>query len=209
MPERLTRQYYPGNTFLVKRSTVTRTSASFPTDLWRDIENDRKRRGVPRSRWIQEAVREYLARHGEAERDSRYFVGYRAMPDKGDEDFKAIERAGIEDLKKRADEVARPTERGEVWSARIDTLRPVVIASRNDLDGVRAQTTVAVVTTRVRGIPTEVTLDQRDGFESACAINCDMLVTIDKTRLERRRGALSVTRLAELDDALRFALQLR
>ena len=103
----------------------------------------------------------------------------------------------------------RPTERGEVWLAQIDKLRPVVIASRNDMKGVRARTTVAVVTTTMRGIPSEVTLDQRDGFASACAINCDELVTINKSRLERRRGALSTTRLAELDEALRFALQLR
>ena len=85
----------------------------------------------------------------------------------------------------------------------------MVIASRNDVNGVRSRTTVAVVTTTVRGIPTEVTLDQRDGFESACAVNCDELVTIEKSRLERRRGALSTARLAEFDDALRFALQLR
>jgi mRNA interferase MazF len=105
--------------------------------------------------------------------------------------------------------VARPTERGEIWSARMDKLRPVVIASRNDVNGVRSRTTVAVVSTTVRGIPTEVLLDQRDGFQSACAINCDELVTIDKSRLERRRGALSTERVSELDDALRFALQLR
>jgi len=103
----------------------------------------------------------------------------------------------------------RPTERGEVWLARIDKLRPVVIASRNDVNGVRGRTTVAVVTSTVRGIPTEVTLDHRDGFEDPCAINCDQLVTLDKVRLEQRRGALSTMRLGEFDDALRFALQLR
>ncbi|HEV2250422.1 MAG TPA: type II toxin-antitoxin system PemK/MazF family toxin [Candidatus Limnocylindria bacterium] len=105
--------------------------------------------------------------------------------------------------------MARPTEHGEVWSAHIDKLRPVVIASRNDLNGARAQTTVAAITTTVRDIPTEVNLDRRDGFESACAINCDDLITIEKSRLKRRRGALSAARLAEFDDALRFALQLR
>ncbi len=105
--------------------------------------------------------------------------------------------------------MARPTEHGEVWLAHMDKLRPVVIASRNDLNGVRAQTTVAVVTTTVRGIPTEVTLDQRDGFDAACAINCDDLVTIEKSRLARRRGALSTVRLSEFDASLRFALQLR
>ena len=105
--------------------------------------------------------------------------------------------------------MARPTERGAVWSARMDKLRPVVIASRNDVNGVRSRTTVALVTTTVRGIPSEVMLDQRDGFQGACAINCDELVTIEKSRLERRRGALSTERLSEFDDALRFALQIR
>ena len=103
----------------------------------------------------------------------------------------------------------RPTERGEVWLAQIDKLRPVIIASRSDLHGARGRTTVAVVTSTTRGIPSEVLLDHRDGFAHACAINCDELVTIHKSRLEERRGALSAVRLSEFDDALRFALQLR
>ena len=87
----------------MKRPSTTRTSTSFPTELWRGIESDRKRRGVPRSRWLQEAAREYLTRHGEAERDARYFAGYTAIPDGDDSDFKAAERAGIEDLRDIAD----------------------------------------------------------------------------------------------------------
>lgn len=54
---------------------------------------------MPRSRWLQDAAREYLLRHNNAEREERYFAGYRAIPDTDDEDFKAIERAGIEDLR--------------------------------------------------------------------------------------------------------------
>jgi metal-responsive CopG/Arc/MetJ family transcriptional regulator len=83
----------------MKRQTATRTSTSFPSDLWRGIEDDRKRRGVPRSRWLQEAAREYLARHNETEREARYFAGYEAIPDGPDVDFAAIERAAIDDLK--------------------------------------------------------------------------------------------------------------
>lgn len=192
----------------MKRTTTTRTSTSFPTDLWRGIESDRKRRGVPRSRWLQEAAREYLARHSEADREARYFAGYEAIPD-NDEDFKAVERAGVEDLRDTRDSVAKPTERGEVWLANMDKPRAVVIASRDDVKGVRARTTVAIVTSTLRGIPSEVPLDRRDGFLEACAINCDELVTISKSRLDRRRGALSKARLEELDEALRFALQLR
>ena len=87
----------------MKRQTATRTSTTFPSDLWRGIEDDRKRRGVPRSRWLQEAAREYLARHSEAEREARYFAGYTAFPDGDDEDFKAFEVAAIEDLGDTAD----------------------------------------------------------------------------------------------------------
>jgi len=54
-----------------------------------------------------------------------------------------------------------------------------------------------------------VVLDPGDGFDQLCAVNCDTLLTIDKVLLERRFGALSGSRLAEFDAALRFALQLR
>ena len=75
------------------KQTAARTSATFPRGLWRDIERDRKRRGVPRSRWLQEAAREYLARQDEAEREARYFAGYAAIPDT-DDDFKGVAALG-------------------------------------------------------------------------------------------------------------------
>ena len=81
------------------KQAAARTSATFPRGLWRDIEKDRKRRGLPRSRWLQEAAREYLARQNEADREARYFAGYAAIPDGNDEDFRAIQRAAIKDLK--------------------------------------------------------------------------------------------------------------
>ena len=105
--------------------------------------------------------------------------------------------------------MAKPTEHGEIWWARTDKRRRVVVASRSDVRGLRAQTTIATITRTVRSIPSEVPLDHSDGFDEACAINCDTLQTIDKSMLERRFGALSTARLAEFDEALRFALQLR
>ncbi len=105
--------------------------------------------------------------------------------------------------------MARPTERGEIWWAAMDRLRPVVIASRDDTAGVRSRTTVASVTTTIRRIRSEVILDTRDGLERSSAVNCDELTTIDKSRLDRRIGRLSPSRIDELDAALRFALGLR
>ena len=101
----------------------------------------------------------------------------------------------------------KPTEHGEIWWARTDKRRRVVIASRDDVRGLRAQATIATITTTVRGIPSEVPLDHRDGFDVASAINCDVLVTVEKLFLERRIGALSRSRLSDFDQALRFSFQ--
>ncbi len=105
--------------------------------------------------------------------------------------------------------MAKSTEHGEIWEAELRKRRPVVVVSRDDVAGRRASTTVAVVTSSIRGLPTEVVLDHRDGLPNVCAINCDDLNSIRKARLERRIGRLSETKIALLDDALRFALQLR
>jgi mRNA interferase MazF len=105
--------------------------------------------------------------------------------------------------------VTRGTEHGELWEARLDKTRPVVIVSRDDPQGRRAKATVASVTSHLRDIPTSVLVDHRDGLARASTINCDELQTIPKAALVRRIGRLSATKLEALDHALRFALQLR
>ena len=102
----------------------------------------------------------------------------------------------------------RSTEHGELWEARLDKVRPVAIVSRDDVHGRRAKATVASITTAVRDVPTFVPVDHRDGLAHLSAINCDELLTIPKSLLLRRLGRLSRERIDEVDEALRFALQL-
>jgi mRNA interferase MazF len=102
----------------------------------------------------------------------------------------------------------RGTEHGEIWWAAADKRRPVLVVSRDDTRGARALATVALVTRTARGLACEVELDQRDGLPMPCVANCDDLTTIAKARLIRRVGRLTGVKLSELDDALRFALQL-
>lgn len=102
--------------------------------------------------------------------------------------------------------MSRPTQHGEIWWAEIDKRRPVAVASRSDGQGVRRQVTVATITTRIRGIPSEVALDETDGLAAPSVVNCDDLATIEKVRLVRRIGRLSEARVADLHRALRFAL---
>ena len=76
-----------------------RAAISLPDQLYSRMERDWKSRRVPRSRWVQEAVREYLARRDEARDVEAYFEAYRRFPETGEE-FRAFEQAAIEDLKK-------------------------------------------------------------------------------------------------------------
>jgi mRNA interferase MazF len=102
----------------------------------------------------------------------------------------------------------RGTEHGEIWWAVTDKRRPVLVVSRDDSRGARTQATVATITRTARGLSSEVELDERDGLPRPCVANCDDLTTIAKTRLIRRVGRLSEVKLMELNEALKFALQI-
>ncbi len=196
-----------------------KTAISLPDDLYRDIERARKRSKKDRSTWIQEAASEYVRKRTKEQEEEAYFAGYERTPLTADErsllEWNAKHFGEMVDLverpvrRRRTEQLARPTERGEIWEAQVDKRRPVVIVSRDDVNGRREQTTVATVTTALRDMPTHVLLDHRDGLPEVSTINCDDLSTIPKDRLLRRIGRLSSPKIDALDDALRFALQLR
>ena len=99
--------------------------------------------------------------------------------------------------------------RGEIWWAELPQpagRRPVVLLSRNDAYDVRSLVTIAPITTRIRAIPVEVELGQTDGLPRICVVNLDTITTIPKSSLRDRLSTLSVERMAEVEDALRFAL---
>lgn len=100
--------------------------------------------------------------------------------------------------------------RGEVYD--VDWLglgtRPAVIVTRPSAIPHLANVTVVLITTRVRGVPTEVELGSAHGLIEGSVANCDNVLTISKTALARHRGALGPAELHTLDDALRIALAL-
>jgi mRNA interferase MazF len=67
---------------------------------------------------------------------------------------------------------------------------------------------VAPLTTRIRGIPSEVSLEDEDGVPRRCVVNLDTIATIAKASLRERLTALSGERLKAVDDALHFSLGL-
>lgn len=84
----------------------------------------------------------------------------------------------------------------------------MLLLSRDEAYQVRTYVTVAPITTRSRGIPVEVPLGVDDGMPRLCVANLDSLVTIARSRLERRLVMLGTDKLAAVEDAIRFALDL-
>lgn len=97
--------------------------------------------------------------------------------------------------------------RGEIWWADVpgDKVRPVLVLTRERFIVRLHSVMVAPVTTRVRGIPTELGLTEQDGVPRDCAANFDNLFTLRRERLRERIALLPTARLDEVCRAYRFA----
>ena len=99
--------------------------------------------------------------------------------------------------------------RGEVrWYAfaRPDKQRPVLVLTRDSVLEYLGEATVAPITRTVRGIPSEVPLGPDDGMPEPCAVNLDHVQTVAGGRLGALVTTLSTQRMAEIREALLFAL---
>jgi mRNA interferase MazF len=101
--------------------------------------------------------------------------------------------------------------KGEVWWANLPNplgKRPVVLLSRNEAYLVRNSVTIAEITTKKRGIPVEVDLGPEDGLPKKCVANLDTIATIRKELLIERITILSNTKISEIDESLKYALDI-
>ncbi len=89
-----------------------------------------------------------------------------------------------------------------------DKKRPVVILTRNSILEYLGEVTIAPVTSTIRDIPSEVLLSSRDGMHNDCAINCDHIQTVSKSKVGSMITSLSKEKLSEIRDAINFALNL-
>jgi len=103
-------------------------------------------------------------------------------------------------------------KRGEVWWANIPQpigRRPVLLLSRNAAYPVRSSVTVAPITRTVHEIPVEVRLGPEDGLPRDCVANLDNIVTVSKKRLDRSLTTLSPEKMRSIEQAIKFAFDLR
>lgn len=94
-------------------------------------------------------------------------------------------------------------QQGEVWWAEArDKRRPVLVVTRTDAVSALTTIVVAPVTRKVRGIPTEVPLDESDGLREPCAASFDILQPVRRTALTGRVGGATPSRRSSICRAL-------
>jgi mRNA interferase MazF len=87
-----------------------------------------------------------------------------------------------------------------------DKQRPVVVITRESAVEYLSTATVAPITSTIRGVPSEVVLDESDGMKTPCAANLHNVVTVSQQRLGKRVARLSNSRMIEICTALRFSI---
>ncbi len=87
-----------------------------------------------------------------------------------------------------------------------DKKRPVVVLTRNSAIAYLSTVIVAPITSTIRGVPSEVLLNEEDGMKGLCAINLHNPVTVVQHRLGKRVTQLNSRRMHQICAALRFSL---
>ena len=103
--------------------------------------------------------------------------------------------------------------RGEVYWADLGPpagRRPVCVLTRDAAIAVLHTVTCAPITRTIRGIRSEVEVGPEQGLPRTGVISCDNVVTIPQAVLDSGPiGNLGEIKRAELDRALRYALDIR
>ena len=87
--------------------------------------------------------------------------------------------------------------------------RSFVVVSRQTLiDSRYASVICAPVFTSGSGLSTQVAIGQSEGLKHDSWVICDNLRSVEKTELTQFVGSLSLSKMEELDEALRIALAL-
>ncbi|SRR6266852_3821602 len=87
--------------------------------------------------------------------------------------------------------------------------RVFVVVSRQPLiESIYSTVICAPVFTHWHGLPTQVAVSTAEGLKHDSAIQCDGLMSLEKSRLTDYVGELALDKLRELDQALLIALGL-
>lgn len=98
--------------------------------------------------------------------------------------------------------------RGDIWWAEVPEAgrRPVLLLTRDAAIGKLDRLIVAPITRTVRGIPTEVALDEDDGMPKPCAVSLDNVSVIDRWALTEKICSLDVVKMQAVCASLNAAM---
>jgi mRNA interferase MazF len=101
--------------------------------------------------------------------------------------------------------------RGEVWFADIpgDKRRPVLILTRDPMGRLLHSVVCAPITSRIRGLATEVAVGPEAGLVSGSVANFDNTFLLSRSRLVRRLGRASAPTMDHACAAIQVALGCR
>jgi len=86
--------------------------------------------------------------------------------------------------------------------------RPVLILSRNELNIVRENIVVALITRTIRGVPLEVPVGLAEGLPKEGVVSVADIHTVPKTLLSPRLGALSTPKRKQIEESLALLFDL-
>jgi mRNA interferase MazF len=92
--------------------------------------------------------------------------------------------------------------------AHLDKARPVLVLTRELVRSHLATVTVAPITTTIRGLSTEVSVDETNGLAGPSAVSCDNVTTIARDALGAQVGALLDHQEVDLSAAIQAAFDL-
>lgn len=90
----------------------------------------------------------------------------------------------------------------------IDKTRPAVVLTRESARAGMARVTVAPITSRVRGLRSEVPLGPANGLDRDCVASCDNVMTVRTSQVGRLIGFLRSEDERALTQALTDAFDL-
>ena len=100
-------------------------------------------------------------------------------------------------------------QRGEIWWADLPPpsgRRPVLLLSRDGAYPIRNLIIMSPLTTRSRGLSTEVFFGPDDGLPRLSVVNLDVIITERKSCLIERIGSINPDQLRAVEDAILYAL---
>jgi mRNA interferase MazF len=101
--------------------------------------------------------------------------------------------------------------RGDVWlidlGGRVGT-RPVVILTRQNVLKFLNKVTVAEITTKGKGYPTEIFINQKANLPKPSFIQAENLHTVNKKKLEKFLGTLDQDTMLKVSQKVVLALEL-